>query len=59
MADESKFDVAPDGVTFTTRANGDQIRITNIDLSQQNAANLAGLIGSKAVLTVEITEKTD
>jgi len=59
MAVKSKFDVPPDGIVFTTKANGDQIRITNVDLSQQDAANLAGLIGSKVILTVEIKEKTD
>ena len=59
MAIGCRFDVPPDGFVFTTKANGDQIRITNIDLSQQDAASLAGLIGSKVVLTVQIKEKTD
>lgn len=59
MAIECKFDVPPDGITFVTKANGDRIRITDIDLSQEDAANLAGLIGSKVVLTVQIKEKTD
>lgn len=59
MAIKSKFDVEPDSITFTTRANGDQIRITGVNLSQEDAANLASLIGSKKILKVEIAEKEE
>lgn len=59
MAIESKFDVEPDCIIFTTKANGDQIRITNTNLSRENAANLASLIGGGKTLTVEITEKEE
>lgn len=59
MAIKSEFEVGEDCIMFTTKANGDQIRITGVDLSQENAANLASLIGGGKTLTVEITEKEE
>ena len=37
MAIESRFDVEPDGIVFTTMTNGDQIRIAKINLNSENA----------------------
>lgn len=59
MAIKSKFEIGQDCITFTTKANGDQVRITGVNLSQEDAANLASLIGGKKILSVEITEKEE
>ena len=57
MAIECEFDVGPDGIVFTTMTNGDQIRISKVNLDSENAANLASLIGNGATLTVQIKVK--
>lgn len=59
MAVKSEFEVGEDHIIFTTKTNGDQIRITNVNLSPKNAANLASLIGGGKTLSVEIAEKED
>lgn len=47
-----------DSIQFTTKTNGDAIRITGVSLSANNAAALAYLINNEVVLKVEITENT-
>jgi hypothetical protein len=51
---EAKFEVDPDQIELRTKTNGDLIRIDGVHLGPENAANLAGLINSGAILEIEI-----
>lgn len=57
MAIKADFDVPIDGMVFTTRKNGDEIVIKKIHLGPTEAAHLAELINSAAVLNVVVKEK--
>lgn len=47
--------VGVDQIEFTTKTNGDRIRINGIHFDAENASNLAHLINSQEQLKVEIS----
>jgi hypothetical protein len=53
----AEFTIGEDGIQFTTKTNGDTIRMTGLQLSAENAAALARLINFGVELKVEIIEK--
>ena len=57
LGNEATFDIGVDCIEFFTRANGDRMRIDNVNLTADNAATLAYLINRKVILEVEIKEK--
>jgi len=52
-----EFDVPLDNMILQTRTNGDRIEIRGIHLGEAEAANLAQLVNSSAVLHVVIKKK--
>jgi len=55
----SEFEVGADGVTFTTKTNGDYVELKGFHFDAENAANLATLINSETILSVEIKAKEE
>jgi len=51
--------VAIDNIEFTTRTNGDKLRITKMHFDPENAANLATLINSGVELKLIIKDTKD
>jgi len=43
---KAEAEVSVDGIEFTTKTNGDKLRITGLHFDAENAANLATLINS-------------
>ena len=59
IPDNAEFVVShDDGVEFTTKTNGDAIRIHGVHLTSDDAAALARLINLGVELKVEIKENT-
>ena len=54
----AEFNVGEDSIEFSTKSNGDSMRIHGIFMSKENAAALAYLVNSGVTLKVEITENT-
>ena len=51
------FEVGTDQVTFNTKTNGDSVRITGLELTQEQATSLAWLINSSEETTLRIRIK--
>ncbi len=56
MADKIDFDVNLDQVIFTTQTNGDRIEIKDINLSADEAGNLAHMVNNGRKLRITIKE---
>lgn len=52
-----EFDLPSDKISFTTRTNGDHIRIDKVNLGAEASSNLAWLISVDGILKVEIKAK--
>ncbi len=57
IENEAKFDVDEDGIEFTTKTNGDSIRMHGLHMSKETAGALAYMVNSGSVLEIEIKVK--
>ena len=57
IENEAKFDIDEDCIEFTTRTNGDSMRIRGIHMSKESAGALAYMVNSGKALEIEIKIK--
>ncbi len=57
IPDTVEFDVGEDGIEFTTKTNGDSIRMHGLHMSKETAGALAYMVNSGSILEVEIKIK--
>lgn len=57
LENEATFDVGEDCIEFTTKSNGDKMRIHNVHMTPENAAALSYLTNKGVILEVQIKEK--
>ena len=57
VPDTVEFDVGEDGIEFTTKTNGDNIRMHGLHMTKEIAGALAYMVNSGMVLDIEIKIK--
>jgi len=57
IPDRVEFCVVKDDIEFSTKSNGDRMRIHDIHMDRENAAALVYLVNSGINLCIEIKEK--
>ena len=57
IENEAKFDIGEDCIEFTTRTNGDSMRLHSIHMSKEHAGALAYMINSGEILEIQIKIK--
>lgn len=57
IENEAKFDVSEDCLEFSTKSNGDSIRMHGLEMIAETAGALAYMVNSGAILEVQIKVK--
>ncbi len=57
VPDTVEFDVSEDSIEFTTKTNGDSIRMHGLHMTKETAGALAYMVNSGSILEIEIKVK--
>ena len=57
IENEAKFDVSEDALEFSTKSNGDSIRMHGLHMTAETAGALAYMVNSGQILEVQIKVK--